>query len=238
MSWISWLSGIVDHTTPVRPLHSSFYDYLTDASRSGNFYVDRMQVHLNLALASVRVMREELQFNICGLESSYLRNSDVPDLEQRVRDCIPPHLAYACQYWAYHIKETMFNHKLVEELRAVFQTEYILFWMEALSLLKSVDTVYSSMIILMAWASRNMRCFALFQNDAIKFMQTSGSAICTSTPHLYLSALAFSPTRSSILDHVIHKFRLLPCVATGKQENWPTGLHCRGHICHAPCSSV
>ncbi|KAG6328907.1 hypothetical protein ID866_10182 [Astraeus odoratus] len=145
------LSGIVDHTTPVRPLHSSFYDYLTDASRSGNFYVDRMQVHLNLALASVRVMREELQFNICGLESSYLRNSDVPDLEQRVRDCIPPHLAYACQYWAYHVKETMFNHILVEELRAVFQTEYILFWMEVLSLLKSVDTVYSSMPILMAW---------------------------------------------------------------------------------------
>ncbi|KAG6329342.1 hypothetical protein ID866_9747 [Astraeus odoratus] len=130
------LSGIIDHTVPVRPLHSSFYDYLTDASRSGVFYVDKVEVHVDLALASVRVMREGLRFNICGLESSYLRNSDVQGLEQRVKDCIPSHLAYACRYWAHHVQETCFINRLVEELKAIFQTEYILFWIEVLSLLR------------------------------------------------------------------------------------------------------
>ncbi|KIN97223.1 hypothetical protein M404DRAFT_1006269, partial [Pisolithus tinctorius Marx 270] len=34
------LSGISDHSTPVRPLHASFYDFLTDRSRSGAYFVD------------------------------------------------------------------------------------------------------------------------------------------------------------------------------------------------------
>ncbi|KAG6325918.1 hypothetical protein ID866_13171, partial [Astraeus odoratus] len=134
------LSGVTDEVTPVRPLHSSFYDFLTDASRSGDFYVDKMQIHLDLALASVRVMQQELRFNVCGLESSYIRNSEVKDLDQRVMKNVSAHLSYACQYWARHVQETKFNVMLVEELKTVFLTEYILFWMEVLSVLKSLDT--------------------------------------------------------------------------------------------------
>ncbi|KAG6329496.1 hypothetical protein ID866_9593 [Astraeus odoratus] len=225
------LSGIIDHTTPVRPLHSSFYDYLTDVSRSGPFYVDRMEVHLDLALASMKVMQVGLRFNICGLESSYVRNSDVQNLEQRVRDCIPPHLTYACQYWAYHLQQVRYNYMLVKELRAVFLTEYIVFWMEVLSLVRSVDTVHCAMPILMAWVGghHDQEALSAISQDAIKFMQTFGGAMYTSTPHLYISALALCPTSSSILGQVMHKFRGLPQVMTGQQEEWPAGFHCRGH---------
>ncbi|KAG6330760.1 hypothetical protein ID866_8329 [Astraeus odoratus] len=145
------LSGVTDDVTPVRPLHSSFYDFLIDPLRSGDFYVDKMQTHLDLALASVRVMKRELRFNICGLESSYVRNSEVKDLGARVMKCISPHLSYACQYWAHHTRETKFNGMLVAELKVVFQTEYILFWIEVLSFLKSLDTVYVAMSTLIEW---------------------------------------------------------------------------------------
>ncbi|KAG6331908.1 hypothetical protein ID866_7178 [Astraeus odoratus] len=147
------LSGVTDDATPVRPLHSSFYDFLTDASRSGAFYVDKMHTHVDLALASVRVMKQELCFNICGLESSYVRNSEVKALDQQVEQSISPHLSYACHYWAHHVKETLFSDMLVEELKTVFQTEYILFWMEVLSIFKSLDT----------GAKRSIRLFVLFQ---------------------------------------------------------------------------
>ncbi|KAL4063361.1 hypothetical protein V8B97DRAFT_2011770 [Scleroderma yunnanense] len=33
------LSGITDHTQPIRPLHDSFYDFLTDQSRSGDYFI-------------------------------------------------------------------------------------------------------------------------------------------------------------------------------------------------------
>ncbi|KAG6330138.1 hypothetical protein ID866_8951 [Astraeus odoratus] len=193
-----------------------------------------MEVHLDLALASMKVMQVGLRFNICGLESSYVRNSDVQNLDQRVRDCIPPHLAYACQYWAHHLQQVRFNYMLVKEIRAVLLTEYIVFWMEVLSLVRTADTVHCAMPILMAWVEghHDQEALSAVSQDAIKFMQTFGGAIYTSTPHLYISALALCPTSSSILGQVMHKFRRLPQVMTGQQEEWPIGKPFEGHTYH------
>ncbi|KAF8957504.1 hypothetical protein BDZ97DRAFT_1737453, partial [Flammula alnicola] len=76
----SLLSGITDPSVPIRPLHSSFHDYLTDRSRSKDFYIDTSLHRNDLAFSTLQVMKTELCFNICRLESSYLLNSDVPDL--------------------------------------------------------------------------------------------------------------------------------------------------------------
>ncbi|KAG6327502.1 hypothetical protein ID866_11586 [Astraeus odoratus] len=87
----SLLSGVVNQSTPglVRPLHASFYDFLTDPSRSGDYFVGGGNMHGNLACASLHILQNELCFNICKLESSYLSNSQVPDLEERLRTNIP-----------------------------------------------------------------------------------------------------------------------------------------------------
>ncbi|KAJ8592442.1 hypothetical protein M405DRAFT_692046, partial [Rhizopogon salebrosus TDB-379] len=69
-----------DFKTPIRPLHASFYDFLTDKSRSNEYFVNKISITSDLAFASLRVMEKELRFNICCLESSYLPNSAVRDL--------------------------------------------------------------------------------------------------------------------------------------------------------------
>ncbi|KIO05788.1 hypothetical protein M404DRAFT_25086, partial [Pisolithus tinctorius Marx 270] len=69
------LGGIVDRHVPVRPLHASFYDFLTDRSRSGAYFIDT-SCSYNLAVATLRILGEELRFNICGLDSSYLSNAE------------------------------------------------------------------------------------------------------------------------------------------------------------------
>ena len=51
------LSGITDKMTPVRPLHASFYDFLTDPSRGGDFYMVKVELHLDLAHVSIQVMQ-------------------------------------------------------------------------------------------------------------------------------------------------------------------------------------
>jgi len=90
------LSGIADVSTPVRVLHASFYDFLADSVWSMEFAIKMEDVHCQLAWACIQVMQSGLCFNTCQLETSYLPNSEVTDLDWRVHECIPAHLSYAC----------------------------------------------------------------------------------------------------------------------------------------------
>ena len=96
----SLLSGVTDHTNSVRPLHASFYDFLIDQSRGGDYFVGKSDIQADLTVASLRVLRG-LCFNICGLQSSYLLNSEVPDLAERVKAKILPHLSYVTSVLKY-----------------------------------------------------------------------------------------------------------------------------------------
>ena len=132
------LSGIVDVSTPVRALHASFYDFLTNPARSMEFAIKMEDVHCQLAWACVQVMQTGLCFNICQLETSYLPNSKVPDLDWRVHEYIPAHLSYACQLWAIHVQEAQFGRNLAQEMELLLKDK-LLFWIEALSLLKVLN---------------------------------------------------------------------------------------------------
>lgn len=43
-----------------------------------------------------------LRFNICDLETSYLPNSDVEDLEHRISQNVSPELQYSIAFWLAH----------------------------------------------------------------------------------------------------------------------------------------
>ncbi|KAF8750033.1 WD40 repeat-like protein [Rhizoctonia solani] len=49
------------------------------------------------------VMHRDLQFNICGLKTLHLLNSQVPDLHNQIESCIGPALKYACMHWIDHL---------------------------------------------------------------------------------------------------------------------------------------
>jgi hypothetical protein len=137
-----------DSKTPIRPLHASFYDFLTDKSRSNEYFVDKSTS--DLAFASLRVMEKELRFNICCLESSYLPNSAVRDLDERVKKYIPAELSYSCRFWGAHVRAAPLR-KLVEEVEAFFDTERLLFWMEALALMKGLGGAAATLSSVALW---------------------------------------------------------------------------------------
>ena len=134
----SLLSGTNEVSTPVRPLHASFYDYLLDEKRSGEFFIEQGNVHHDLALALLSVMQAGLCFNICGLETSYLPNSKVTDLEKRVEQNIPSYLLYACQFWAIHLQDGVFDAELAESVSVFVTGEKLLFWLEILGVCKLI----------------------------------------------------------------------------------------------------
>jgi len=144
------LSGIADASTPVRALHASFYDFLTDSARSMEFAIEMEDVHCQLAWACVQVMQTGLCFNICQLETSYLPNSKVTNLDWRVHEYIPAHLSYACRLWAIHVQEAQFTKNLAQNIELVLKDK-LLFWIEALSLLKVLNVVPSHLATIASW---------------------------------------------------------------------------------------
>jgi hypothetical protein len=147
----SLVTGTVDPQTPIRPLHASFYDFLTDRSRSDKFFVDVSSMERKLAFASLQVMKGGLRFNICSLESSYLPNSAILDLETRIKELIPAELSYACRFWGTHVRATSFEPSLAQEVEAFFDGERLLFWLETLALMKCLDDSVESLSSIADW---------------------------------------------------------------------------------------
>jgi hypothetical protein len=146
----SLLSGVDQQDIPVRALHASFSDFLTDEKRSKAYYVDPLRHSQTLALSSLRIMKTSLRFNICGLESSYLRNEDVPDLSLRIKKSVLPQLSYACRFWVNHVVTAAYDQKLVNEVKD-FLYHRLLYWLEVLSVVGSINIASRMLRSLLEW---------------------------------------------------------------------------------------
>ena len=71
---------------------------------------------------------------MCKLETSFVRNKDVLDLEHRVEDNISPHSQYACAYKVKSLSEVPVTSPLLNSLSELAY-DHVLFWMEVLSIM-------------------------------------------------------------------------------------------------------
>ena len=113
----------------IRPLHTSFRDYLIDQTRSGPFFVDLNKGHQDLIYATFGIMKKELHFNICQIKSSYLFNSSLTNEQINL---ISPTLFYSCQFWANHLQSQK-NMSDFQDVILYFLKNQLLFWLEVLS---------------------------------------------------------------------------------------------------------
>ncbi len=114
------------------------------------FYVDLRVAHHQLAHSCLSLVLDSLQFNICKLESSYLANKDVEDLEVRIVRHLPPALSYACRFWHYHLGHLDFETDLFGKLQTFFEKKF-LFWLEALSLTSDMGLASPAFLSLSEW---------------------------------------------------------------------------------------
>ena len=119
---------------PVSLFHASFSDYLLSSERRNDpWFIDVLAQHNFVTTRCFSVMEEMLHFNICDLSTSFTRNEDIPDFENRVKKYIPSYLNYACAYWSHHLCKVSYSHDLLNML-SDFAHERLLFWYEVLSL--------------------------------------------------------------------------------------------------------
>ena len=166
----SLLDGVLNEEKPIRPLHTSFRDFLLDESRSSNFHIDIQPQHsLCLGRALLACMQDMLRFNICDLKDPRVRNDAIPDLPSRIYRAIPPHLAYSCQYWMDHLQHTHSTPELLSEVTIFFKNVFP-YWLEAISLL-SLSSPLSSILCaletctaLKNWAKVRTNCEFVMMN--------------------------------------------------------------------------
>ncbi|TDL20643.1 hypothetical protein BD410DRAFT_871159, partial [Rickenella mellea] len=220
----SLLSGVmeVDHFKYIQPLHTSFSDFLTNKSQSGDFHVDVSEQHLNMAQACLNVMREELKFNICKLKTSYKLNKDVCNLNELVLQNISQQLSYSCKFWIYHFYQESFDSNLQMNIK-IFLYEKLLYWLEVLSVLNKSDQAPK---ILSLFLKLNMNNdMKNFVKDAIQFVSVFGNVIAQSVPHIYLSALPFAPKTSLLAQHYLPQISQTLMIESGKVYDWPVLQH-------------
>jgi hypothetical protein len=140
-----------DENLPIIPLHTSFRDFITDQTKSGKaFCVSLDDAHHQLAHSCLGLLLDGLNFNICNLETSYLANKDIPDLNSLVNKHIPPALLYACCFWNNHLAQIGFEVDLFGKLQT-FVEEKLLFWFEVLSLTSNLGLASAAFSVLKVW---------------------------------------------------------------------------------------
>ncbi|KAG1899840.1 uncharacterized protein F5891DRAFT_380520 [Suillus fuscotomentosus] len=196
----SLLSGTTNPSTPIKPLHTSFREFLTVQASSGDFFVDISKAQRDLTFASLRVMRHGLLFNLCNLKSSHLLNREDLELHEQVERNIPPYLSYSCRFWSSHLRATVFDTELAEEVKSFFDHERLLFWLEVLGVIQAVSSAVTALPHIPRWLKDHSgyEDVSATAMDVHQFIQTFGGIILHSTPHLYVSALPFWAVNSSI----------------------------------------
>ncbi|KEP51276.1 putative vegetative incompatibility protein HET-E-1 [Rhizoctonia solani 123E] len=185
----------------VTTLHASFPDFMFDSARSKTYYCDRQANNGILAEHCLgRIKRMQPDFNICGLESSYLPDDMVPNIEERVADSIPSDLVYSCRYWGDHFEAGECASTLAAQLWE-FMSKRLLLWMEVLNLTKHMRTGLECMKLMAEWCSRldSDEKLVELSNDARRFVEMfTSNHVSQSTPHIYISMLTFWPRSGPI----------------------------------------
>ncbi|EJC98379.1 WD40 repeat-like protein [Fomitiporia mediterranea MF3/22] len=188
--------------TPSKPIQfyqTSFRDYLLSPERKSDPWFINLEAFKDfIASRCFDAMKDGLRFNICNIKSSYVSNDQVPDLPDRIKANIPPHLNYACLFWTEHLRDTQFSSELLDEILE-FLRERLLYWLEAMSLLGKVHTASPSILHLIDWiSSHNTEVLALLR-DVRRIITRYALAISESTPHIYVSVLPFASMESKFM---------------------------------------
>ncbi|KAG8976295.1 hypothetical protein FRC05_004211 [Tulasnella sp. 425] len=193
----------------IRVLHPSFRDFLTDIDRCSDphFRVDPPTGHSFIAILCIEHLVSSLKRDPTECGNSWTLNSEIVDLEARVKDAFQRHLQYCCIYFSSHVASARTdNSNLLRLLDQFFHTR-LLVWMEALSLMDQIDTAITALRSIRAWYSGVYEPKSLTKelvSDAIRFLLHLKPALQRGAGQLYASGLHHAP-KSALRRQYMHE---------------------------------
>ena len=139
--WVANLSSMLYRdegaSGGIRVRHLSISDFFLSDDCQADYQVNLRDANLELGIACLSKMVEQLRFNICKLEDSQLANDDVKDLLSRIKENISDALQYSSVHWSNHLcfASNTDDQRVWESLRKFFEGPHALFWIEVLSIL-------------------------------------------------------------------------------------------------------
>lgn len=129
--------------------HTSFPNFLFTQARAKflhpnyptqeiDVFCDESAHHAVLARQCFSIMHKSLHFNVHDLDSSYIFDSDVPELSDRMLKKLTPTLRYASRHWARHLFRAAPAENDTDDLFLClneFMCDKLLFWIEAMNLI-------------------------------------------------------------------------------------------------------
>ncbi|KAG8995371.1 hypothetical protein FRB94_009187 [Tulasnella sp. JGI-2019a] len=135
---------------PIRFIHASCIDYLTDSSRCDpRFRINVTKEHERMAIRCFHGMRD-LKPNICDLDPSPL-NSEVEDFNEQMQKHMPPGLRYACMHVAAHVSQAPINSGDVEDSVKIFAKVSLMTWLEVLGLMGRTNDAVGMASLMELW---------------------------------------------------------------------------------------
>ncbi|CAE6424681.1 unnamed protein product [Rhizoctonia solani] len=203
LSAIQPLRSILHQPEPtgvVSTLHASFSDFMFNRERSGEYFCDIVEHSQALAERCFLAMKKQLRFNICRLESSFIPDDKVDNIQERIRRRIPATLAYACRHWGSHLGLASKSDSLMTIFHE-FISNRLLFWMEVLNLRRDTTMGLATLLKAQRWlnAGSALAELGVLVEDAHSFVKSFGTSPASeSTPHIYISSLPLCPRSSTV----------------------------------------
>ncbi|KAG6912976.1 hypothetical protein DXG01_010675, partial [Tephrocybe rancida] len=148
------------HDRRIYTYHASFADYILQiptAAEAETAFDPHCNVglqHAFLAQRSYDIMEKELCFNICGLESSFVKDADVQDLQECIQDKIHSSLKYAVLAWMAHLNCTTDPDKVLQNSPQLFVEKLLLYWTEVVNLLNARREGMQMLDMFRSWVNR------------------------------------------------------------------------------------
>ncbi|KIJ50383.1 hypothetical protein M422DRAFT_777108 [Sphaerobolus stellatus SS14] len=194
-----------DNERPLRTLHASFPEFLTDRKRcqavhKGEpwFFVDSEESHSHLAFACLDILIDQLQQNILNISDPGLLNSEIPNLDSLITQHIPLHLQYACLHGFSHVIAVQAPSLLLLRKLSTFVNIKLLEYIEVLSLLGRTEVALRTLSEVWAWAKKSelntdFQEMTSLLYDGYRFGLQFFDIISISAGQIHLSALSFTP---------------------------------------------
>jgi len=99
-------------------------------------------------------MRQDLKFNICGIETSHRRHVEIEGIQERIDQAITRVLMYASQYWADHLELGSLSGPDSNLMDGVmdFMNNRHLYWIEVFSLENQMSRIFGILRKAADWA--------------------------------------------------------------------------------------
>ncbi|KAF8311919.1 uncharacterized protein EI90DRAFT_3094962 [Cantharellus anzutake] len=149
------VSGVGDAKRPIRILHQSFRDFLTDRVNPqspilGRFGVDARRENDRVALRCIEILNTELSsIKDLGLIEDLSEKAKLPPIPQEVPS---EHVHYACRHFVHHLSQLQEPLEAAKDSIHAFLNEQILRWVEVCVRTEG----YISISLFPEWAKLNI----------------------------------------------------------------------------------